>query len=116
MYKYEQVIGDATIAENREDCSFIWENYYHPEEHVNEYDLTIFAKIKEEDLFERFFETHYQRGYTVEEMTSFVRKAGMTVELVLDADTHKAPSKDSQRIYVVARENGKKTNEVTAEK
>lgn len=116
VYKYEQVIGDATIAENREDCSFIWENYYHPEEHVNEYDLTIFAKIKEEDLFERFFETHYQRGYTVEEMTSFVRKAGMTVELVLDADTHKAPSKDSQRIYVIARENGKKANEVTAGK
>ena len=29
VYKYGQVIGDATIAENREDCSFIWENYYH---------------------------------------------------------------------------------------
>ena len=22
VYKYEQVIGDTTIAENREDCSF----------------------------------------------------------------------------------------------
>ena len=28
VYKYETVIGDSTIAENREDCSFIWENYY----------------------------------------------------------------------------------------
>ena len=27
IYKYETVIGDTTIAENREDCSFIWENY-----------------------------------------------------------------------------------------
>lgn len=110
VYKYEQVIGDATIAENREDCSFIWENYYHPEEHVNEYDLTIFAKIKEEELFGRFFETHLQRGYTVEEMVSFVEQAGMRVELVLDADTHKVPSPDSERIYVVARENGKREN------
>ncbi len=25
VYKYETVIGDNTIAENREDCSFIWE-------------------------------------------------------------------------------------------
>lgn len=107
VYKYEQVIGDATIAENREDCSFIWENYYHPEEHVNEYDLTIFARIKDEDLFERFFETHLQRGYTVEEMLSFVEQAGMKVELVLDADTHTAPTEVSERIYVVARENGK---------
>ena len=27
VYKYAEVIGDVTIAENREDCSFIWENY-----------------------------------------------------------------------------------------
>ena len=27
IYKYEEVIGDTTIAENREDCSFIWENF-----------------------------------------------------------------------------------------
>ena len=25
VYKYSQVIGDTVIAENREDCSFIWE-------------------------------------------------------------------------------------------
>ena len=28
VYKYQNVIGDSTIAENRDDCSFIWENYY----------------------------------------------------------------------------------------
>ena len=36
VYKYEQVIGDTTIAENREECSFIWENYYHDKERINE--------------------------------------------------------------------------------
>ena len=43
VFKYAVVIGDATIAENREDCSFIWENYYHEEEEINEYDLTVFV-------------------------------------------------------------------------
>ena len=34
-----------TIAENREEGSFIWENYYDPEESmINEYDLTLFVK------------------------------------------------------------------------
>lgn len=28
VYKYREVIGDRVIAENREDCSFIWENAY----------------------------------------------------------------------------------------
>ena len=36
VYKYAVMIGDATIAENRENCSFIWENYYHEEEEINE--------------------------------------------------------------------------------
>lgn len=106
VYKYEKIIGDTTIAENREACSFIWENYYHEEERINEYDLTIFAK-EDSGLFRRFSETHFQRGYTLSEMTAFVKKAGMEVVLVLDADTHKAPGEDSERIYVVAREHGK---------
>ena len=30
-YKYREVLGDRTIAENREDSSFIWDNYYYEE-------------------------------------------------------------------------------------
>ena len=104
VYKYEQVIGDTTIAENRDDCSFIWENYYHEEDRVNEYDLTIFVKEKKEELFRRFTETHFQRGYTLEEMKDFVERAGMEFVLALDADTHEAPTETSERIYVIARE------------
>lgn len=107
VYKYKEVIGDTTIAENREECSFIWENYYHEEESINEYDLTIFAK-EDSGLFRRFSETHLQRGYTLSEMTAFVEKAGMEVALVLDADTHECPREDSQRIYVVAKGSRKK--------
>lgn len=102
VYKYETVIGDDTIAENRDNCSFIWENYYHPEEHINEYDLTIFAKEEKEELFRRFSETHFQRGYTLPEMEHFVKGAGMEILLTLDADTHEAPGKESERIYIVA--------------
>lgn len=108
VYKYEQVIGDTTIAENREECSFIWENYYHGDERVNEYDLTIFVKEGEGGLFRRFTETHYQRGYTPQEMTAFVEKAGMRVVCVLDADTHAQARPESERVYVVAREQGKR--------
>ena len=104
VYKYETVIGDTTIAENRDDCSFIWENYYHADEHINEYDLTIFVKENEKrELFRRFSETHFQRGYTLKEMKEFIEKAGMEIVLSLDADTHKAPGEESERIYMIAR-------------
>jgi len=109
VYKYEQVIGDTTIAENREDCSFIWDNFYHEEECINEYDLTIFVKEGKEGLFRKFTETHYQRGYTLEEMKAFVERAGMEFVKAIDADTHKAPKVDSERIYIIAREQGKES-------
>ena len=105
VYKYRDVIGDTAIAENRDDCSFIWENYYHEEERINEYDVTFF--IKEGELFRRFEETHYQRGYTAEEMKVYLEKAGLEFVFMQDADTLLEVTEESQRVYMVAREKGK---------
>ena len=107
VYKYSQVIGDAVIAENREDCSFIWENYYHEEEEVNEYDLTVFVQ-EEGDRFRRFTENHFQRGYRTETMCGLVEQAGMQVIRLLDADTLGEVTDQSERVYVLARECRKK--------
>ena len=104
VYKYAAVIGDATIAENREECSFIWDNYYHEAEQINEYDLTIFVRQKTgEGLYRRFQETHYQRGYELEQMKDFLRQAGLVFLEAIDADTQEAVRNESERIYVVAR-------------
>lgn len=105
-YKYRQVIGNTTIAENREDCSFIWDNFYDSEEGINEYDLTVFVR-EEGENFRRFTETHFQRGYTLEQITALIKQAGMSVVEVTDADTGEAVTEKSERIYVVARECGK---------
>lgn len=110
VYKYETVIGDSVIAENREDCSFIWENYYDMEGQINEYDLTVF--VREEggagkDMFRRFTETHYQRGYTLEQIRGAIKKAGMEFIMAADADTRREVRAESERICVIAREHGK---------
>ncbi len=104
-YKYECVIGDATIAENRENESFIWENFYDPEDDINEYDITFF--VREGELFRRFSETHLQRGYTVDTMKECIEKAGLIFVDAIDADTHKPVNAESERVYIIARENGK---------
>lgn len=104
IYKYETVIGDTTIAENREDCSFIWENYYNSTDNINEYDVTFFRRVSdEEELFERFCETHVQRGYTLEQMKNFAKEAGFVFVTALDEETTKSPTEKSERIYVVLR-------------
>ena len=102
-YKYREIIGDTVIAENRDNCSFIWENYYDEDENINEYDVTVFVK-EESELFRRFTETHFQKGYTKERMEALIKKAGMEVLLMKDADTDGEVTGESQRIYVVAKE------------
>ena len=111
-YKYREVIGDTVIAENREDCSFIWENYFHEEECINEYEVTVFQK-EEDERYRKFTETHYQRGYTLEEIKELLSAAGMVFLEASDADTGEAVTELSERIYVTAREHGKtrKTDE-----
>ena len=109
-YKYEEVIGDTVIAENRDECSFIWENFYDVEERINEYDLTVFVREEDksgEDMFRRFQETHFQRGYTLEEMKHFMEAAGLEFVKAFDADTLQEVTDKSERIYCVAREQGK---------
>ncbi|MBO5094386.1 MAG: class I SAM-dependent methyltransferase [Lachnospiraceae bacterium] len=105
-YKYREIIGDSVIAENRETCSFIWENYFHEDECINEYDVTVF--VEEEDRrYRKFTETHYQRGYTLAEMKELLAEAGMEFLEAADADTKGAVTEKSERIYVTARERGK---------
>ncbi len=110
-YKYKEVIGDTVIAENREEGSFIWENYYDEESGINEYDLTIFAPSSESaipGLYEKLEETHYQRGYSLEEMKELILSSGMEFVETIDADTHEGVRETSERIYILAKERGKK--------
>lgn len=86
LYKYKNVIGEATIAENAEDCSFIWENYFDEDSNVNEYDLTLFVKDDDSGKYDKSCETHYQRGYTCEEISDFLNEAGLKLLLVADED------------------------------
>lgn len=107
-YKYEQ-IGDATIAENRDECSFIWENYYDRESCINEYGLTIFVRNEEgseggQELFLRFMEEHLQRGYTLEEMKRLIKASGLEFVRAYDADTLSEVCDTSERIYCIAKE------------
>ena len=105
-YKYREVLGNQVIAEDRDECSFIWDNDYDSETKINEYDLTLFIQ-EEDDLYRRFVETHYQKAYELEEVKRAIAEAGMEFVTVYDAFTRKAPDENSERVYFIAREQGK---------
>ncbi len=115
-YKYEEILGESTIAENREESSFIWDNYFDEESGINEYDLTLFIRQDGDNqtkvpLYRKFEETHYQKAYSIEEVKQALEEAGLVLEACYDAFTKDAPRPDSDRIYIIAREHGKKLEE-----
>lgn len=103
LYKYRELLGESTICENREEGSFIWENYYDGETGINEYDLTLFIR-EDSGLYRRYQETHVQRGYPIETVQRLLKKAGMEFVAAFDAFSREAPRADSERVYIVARE------------
>lgn len=105
-YKFREQLGDNTFAENREECSFIWENLYDEEEKINEYALTLFVK-DEDERYEKYEEFHYQRAYEIEEMKDMIQASGLELLAVYDAFTKDAPRPESDRVYFIARECGK---------
>ena len=111
-YKYRELLGSCTIAENREEGSFIWENDYDEESGINEYDLTLFVR-REDGLYEKSEEVHYQRAWSSEKVKELLKAAGMTVIAVYDAYTREAPGPDSERLTFIAKEKGKQAADLT---
>lgn len=110
-YKYEKILGDQTIGETREDHCFIWDNYYDISSGINEYVLNLFIQ-REDGRYDRFEEVHYQRAYDLEEIRQLIEASGLRWEGAYDAFTMDPVREDSERIYIIAREQGKsKTTE-----
>ena len=123
-------IGDDTIAENREEGSFIWENQYDPDSQINEYLLTLFLPEKpvqkdgaESDeaqsggvksggsggtLYRKTEEYHCQRAYSPDEIKDLLQEAGLVFLAAWDGYTGRPVSEDSERVLYMAREQGKK--------
>lgn len=105
QHLYRDVIGERTIAEDREDCSFIWNNWYNDSTHINEYDLSLFVERPRagKDMFQKFEEVHRQRGYDLSEMKVLAQRAGLSWIVAVDSDTKKDVTDRTERILAVVR-------------
>ena len=103
-YFYREVLGDRTITDNRENASYIWENEYHKEEKLNEYLLTVYELVDEEqDLFVRTDELHRQRAYDVETVKKCLLEQGFAEVKAVEALTRREPGAVSERVYFIAQ-------------
>ncbi|MDO4490668.1 MAG: class I SAM-dependent methyltransferase [Lachnospiraceae bacterium] len=106
-----RAIGEKTIAENREEGSFIWENYFDEEQQINEYAVTLFLP-EENGLYRKEEEFHYQRAYTLEGIKELLAEAGMEFICAFEAFSEQEPTEGSERLYIAAREKGKSWDDI----
>ena len=118
VHKYRDVIGDSTIAEdfNPMENAYVSERTADSEdallseEGAGDLEDTMFSEEEGGEngsLYRRYTETHYQRGYTLAEIQELLERAGLVFIEAYDADTKETPNDTSERICVIARENGK---------
>lgn len=102
-YKYKHVLGEQTIAETRDDHCFIWDNFYDEDSRLNEYVLNLFIQ-GDDGRYDRFEEIHYQKAYDLDEIHDLIEASGLKWEGAYDAFTMQPVKEDSERIYIIAKE------------
>ncbi len=103
IHFFRDILADNTYAENRDESAFVWDNIYHEDTRDNEYDLAVFIE-NEEGTFDRYEESHFQHGFTEEEVEQAVKQAGLKIRAVYNSFTHDKPNKDSERLHYVIEE------------
>lgn len=109
---FSKTVGDAVFAEADEDCSYIWQNSYEEQTHINQYLLTLFLQ-EEDGRYSRYDELHEQRAYSLDEVKEAVCRSGMEFMAAYSGCSREEASDQSDRVYIVVREHGKRrrTNE-----
>ena len=102
--KYFSDIGESVIAEDRVQCSFIWDNFFDAGSNVNEYRLSLFVQ-EEDGKYRKVVEEHYQRAYLLKEIKEAARESELVIEAIYDAFTKESISEESDRIYIILKNN-----------
>lgn len=101
-YKLSTILGNNMHGENRDDISYLWQNYFDDEQNLIEMELAFFVKDAN-GKFDKFEEVHQQRAYTEDEIIESLQISGFTDIKVYGDFTFEKPKKDSERIFFICK-------------
>lgn len=101
QYKFEKILADNIFHEIGEDVTYIWENDFNPKTKRARFDLTFF--VKQDELYERFDETHFERAYSNDEVMNFIGDSNLEFVAIYDELKLKKPSPKSPRNFYICK-------------
>jgi ubiquinone/menaquinone biosynthesis C-methylase UbiE len=93
--------GSHVYADETADVAWIWKNCYFPRLNRAEIRATFF--VRQGKTYERFEETHAERGYGAREIRKALKAAGLRPVHIYDCLTFNRPQRNSMRLAVVAQ-------------
>lgn len=100
VYKFQEIIGDRTIAEALDDTAFIWENAYDASKRELDFLLTIFERRGA--VYHRHEEHHRQRAYSVSQWIEAASEYFQCIDVV-DGIHFGAPEATSERLCFIMK-------------
>ena len=105
-YKLENVIGNNTFVLEDDNVFCTWQNEYDKKRKICDFYLTFF--YKEGSEYTRFDEQHSERAYEIDEIKTLIENSGMKLLRVYNSLSFDNPKKNSERVFFVAQEQGKR--------
>ncbi len=99
--KLSNILGNNTFGENREDITYIWENYFDDESNMVEMDLAFFTRDGE--YYQKFEETHYQRAYKNDEIIQMLKNSGFEDVKAYKDFTFSNADEETERVFFVCK-------------
>jgi ubiquinone/menaquinone biosynthesis C-methylase UbiE len=93
--------GSQVYADETADVAWIWKNCYFPKIHRAEIKATFF--VKRGNMWERFEETHAERGYNITEIKRVLKASGFKAVNIYECLAFTKPDRKTMRLAIVAR-------------
>ena len=101
--KFQRMDGQMYVDET-EDAYCVWRTFYSAKKRICTYVVDLFA-LQSDGAWERTWEEHYERGYSVEELMDMLDKAGFaTVHLYGDLSTQPPKDGEDRLIFVCEKQ------------
>lgn len=103
LYKHREVLADNTFVYELEELYCVWQNRLEKETDIVEITLDFFEE--DDGAYYRYSECFAERAYSLEDLSSWLKEAGLEVMNIFEEMTRQRPAEDTQRaVFVVRKE------------
>lgn len=100
IYKFENM--ENNYVDEVDEIFYVWENYFDKKNLLNTYGVNFFIE-KDNGLYERFYEEHIERAYSIDFVSDCLAKIGFKDINIYDDYTVNLCNKETSRAVFVAR-------------